>query len=591
MNPSGRLELLAPASGKEAARQAILHGADAVYIGAPSHGARKSASNNIDDITEIVDFAHQYRARVYVTVNTIIYDNELAGVREMCRNLYHAGVDALIVQDMGILRMDIPPIELHASTQCDIRTPEKALFLEKAGFSQIVLERGLSLNEIKRITEAVSIPVECFVHGALCVSYSGKCHISCHSCGRSGNRGECAQICRLPFDLIDADGNFLVKDKYLLSLKDLNLEKNLDELVEAGVSSFKIEGRLKDISYVKNITSFYNDSLNRIIDNSEGKYKRSSFGEAAVSFNPDPAKSFNRGFTDFMLKKKSLLNIGAIDTPKSKGEPVRNIKMLNNGDGISFFDKDGNFTGALVNGISGSRIITGNRIEVPQNVDIYRTFDKDWEKKLAKETAVRKINIEVAIDPSGLSASDEMGNRVRIPWSMPLEKARNPFDYEKEFAKTGNTVFHLRSFVNNVPFPFFVPKSIVSDLRRRLLSLLSESNKINYTFGYRRKETPGYPFISDKIDYRENVANSLATQFYKDHGVKDIEPALEIQKDSGNKSRVLMTTRHCILREIGLCKKIKNKELHEPLFIVNGSNRYKLDFNCNTCEMKVLSQG
>ena len=324
------LELLSPAKNKEIARQAILHGADAVYIGASTHGARKAASNSLDDIAETVDFAHDFRAKVYVTVNTIIFEEELGKIKELCRDLYHIGVDALIVQDMGMLRLDLPPIALHASTQCDIRTPEKAVFLEKVGFSQLVLARELSLSEISEITHEVKIPVECFIHGALCVSYSGRCHASHLLKNRSANRGDCAQICRLPFTLKDADGKILAKDKHLLSLKDFRADSHLKELIDIGVSSFKIEGRLKDEKYVKNVTAYYNNVLSKIIKDSEGELKRSSYGNTFISFNPNVEKSFNRGFTDYSLGSRLPKNLASINTPKSMGEVVRDIKLLNN---------------------------------------------------------------------------------------------------------------------------------------------------------------------------------------------------------------------------------------------------------------------
>ena len=300
--------------------EAVRHGADAVYIGATSHGARKAAANSLDDIAEVVDYAHKFRSKVYVTVNTIIYDSEIKTVERLCRDLYHIGVDALIVQDMGMLRMSLPPIALHASTQCDIRTPEKARFLQEAGFSQLVLARELSLKEIAEISDAVDVPVECFVHGALCVSYSGKCSASCASTGRSANRGECAQICRLPFSLMDAEGNVIARDRHLLSLRDFNASALMPDLIEAGVSSFKIEGRLKDMDYVKNITSLYNLLLDNIVSNSGGCFHRSSFGKSDISFIPNPEKSFNRGFTDYFLKQRRPISIASLLTPKSMGK-------------------------------------------------------------------------------------------------------------------------------------------------------------------------------------------------------------------------------------------------------------------------------
>ena len=331
MRDSHKIELLAPAANAEVAREAILHGADAVYMGPPSHGARKSAANSIEDISRTADFAHKFGAKVYATVNTIVYDHELKDVERLAWNLYRAGTDALIVQDMALLRLDLPPIALHASTQCDTRTIEKARFLEDVGFSQIVLARELTLKEIADICESLTVPVETFIHGALCVSYSGRCHASQATCGRSANRGECAQICRLPFTLTDANGKILAKDRHLLSLKDFNASDRLEELLNAGVRSLKIEGRLKDASYVKNVVAYYRQRLDNIIEASDGRYERSSSGESTVSFTPQLDKSFNRGFTRYFLDNRRQAGISSPLTPKSMGEEIKDISSLNNG--------------------------------------------------------------------------------------------------------------------------------------------------------------------------------------------------------------------------------------------------------------------
>ena len=334
------LELLAPEGNTEIAIEAIRHGADAVYIGPPSHGARKSVSNSIEDIERVVDYAHRFRARVYATVNTLVYENELETARRLVSDLYKAGVDALIVQDMALLEMDLPPIALHASTQCDTRTVDKARFLEDVGFSQIVLARELTLEEIRKICESVSVPVECFIHGALCVSYSGRCHASQACMKRSANRGECSQMCRLPYTLTDADGKIIQKDRHLLSLRDLNTLSRLEDLVVAGVSSFKIEGRLKDVNYVKNIVGAYRRKLDTIIEKNPDKYRKSSYGSVRLGFEPIPEKSFNRGFTPYFLNDRKQKNISNPLTPKSMGERIRNLSELNSGDGISLIGRD-----------------------------------------------------------------------------------------------------------------------------------------------------------------------------------------------------------------------------------------------------------
>lgn len=601
-----KLELLSPASNAETAIQAILHGADAVYIGPPSHGARKAASNSIEEIERVVDFAHRFRAKVYATVNTIIYDDEIRKVETLCRELYHVGVDALIVQDMGLLRMNLPPIALHASTQCDIRTPEKAKFLEEVGFSQLVLARELTLKEIQDITDTVKIPVETFVHGALCVSYSGRCHASFALNGRSANRGECAQICRYPYSLIDSDGKVMAEDKYLLSLKDFNATRNLPNLIEAGVSSFKIEGRLKEPGYVKNITALYNNQLNKIISEFPQQYCRSSFGQISLRFTPKADKSFNRGFTNYFLEKRKPLKIASLMTPKSQGELINDVRELNNGDGISFYDRHGNFTGVNVNKIEGTRIIPARKVEIPKNGKIFRTSDIKWEKIINSDTAIRKIGIEIELDNTGVSAKDDRGVAVRVPLPAEWDIAKNPMDYRSVFEKLGNTCYSLSNFRNNLNPNRFYRASEMTSLRRRLTELLDTANKSSYPFEYRRTENYEYKYPVDKLDYRDNVANRLSLEFYRQHGVTSIEKAAEAGKKLNN-GDVVMTTRHCILRELGLCFKEKDickdtlkikatpgrKEKGKsdcfrfPLYLHYAGGRFRLNFDCRACEMQV----
>lgn len=582
------LELLSPAANADIALQAIIHGADAVYMGATSHGARKTASNSIGDIARVVEFAHQYRARVYVTVNTIVYEHEIKQVEKLCHDLYKVGVDALIVQDMALLRMDLPPIALHASTQCDIRTPEKALFLQEAGFSQLVLARELTITEIKAIVEKVSVPVECFIHGALCVSYSGRCHASCASTGRSANRGECAQICRLPYTLRDNSGKIIAKDKHLLSLRDFNVSDKLPELIDAGVRSFKIEGRLKDVDYVKNITAFYNKKLNDIIACSNGYLVRNSYGKSIAFFDAAPEKSFNRGFTDYFLSSRRPKSIASILTPKSMGEVIKDISVLNNGDGISYFDRNGQYQGVNVNKIENGKIVTGRKVDIPRGAEIHRTFNLEWQKTMQKESAVRKIGLHITIDETGVSAKDERGIEVRIPLDVHKEPARNPMDYRSEFSKLGNTIYTLSSYESSLDKNIFIPRSEMGSLRRKLIDAIDFANKVTYPLELRRKENKSLPYISTEIDFKDNVANSLAKQFYKDHGVTKIENAIEISKAPISSGTTLMTTRHCILRELGMCKRNKNNRISEPLILSSGSNSYSLKFNCDKCEMQVL---
>ncbi|MDE6382545.1 MAG: U32 family peptidase, partial [Muribaculaceae bacterium] len=462
-----QLELLAPAADRDVAVQAILHGADAVYMGGPSHGARRKAANSIDDIRATVEFAHRYRARVYVTVNTLVYENELRKVEALCRDLYLAGVDALIVQDMSLLRLDIPPITLHASTQCDTRTPEKARFLQDAGFSQIVLARELSIDETRRIADSVDVPLECFVHGALCVSYSGRCAASQVSLGRSANRGECAQMCRLPYTLRNGRGEVVEKDRYLLSLRDFNASARIEEMALAGVSSFKIEGRLKDSSYVKNVTAAYRHAIDAVIARHPGMFCRSSCGKSKIAFTPDLSKSFNRGFTEYFLDGRHPGTMASLSTPKSMGEIIRDPRMLNNGDGISFFNASGEYEGVGVNRVENGRIVGSRPFRLPKGAVIHRTLDRCWQSLMSRDTASRSIRVDITIDETGVSAADERGVKVRVALDADRSVARKPMDPRPVFAKLGGTVYRLGEFVNNLAPSTFIPASQRTALRRR----------------------------------------------------------------------------------------------------------------------------
>ncbi len=584
-----KLELLAPAGNHDIAIQAILHGADAIYMGASSHGARKNAANSIDDIRRVVDFAHIYRVKVYITVNTIIYENEIRQVEKLIANLYEAGVDAIIVQDMAILRMEIPPIQLHASTQCDIRTPQKARFLENVGFSQLVLPRELTLEEIRKISENVDVPLESFIHGALCVSYSGRCHASFATCGRSANRGECAQLCRLPYTLTDSTGKTICRDKHLLSLRDLNTIDRLPALIDAGVSSFKIEGRLKEAAYVKNTVAAYRKAIDAFITNHQESFCRSSFGTSSISFTPELSKSFNRGFTHYFIDERRPKTITSPDTPKSLGEIIYDISNLNNGDGISFFDSKGNYTGAMVNGTDGKRIITSKPTDIPKGAVIHRTYDRLWDKQMQRDTAKRKIKVKFTLDETGISANDERGCSIRIPLVCTRDKAKKETYFQPIFAKLGNTSYTLESFESSLDPTLFIPAGELTDLRRQAIYALDKANITTYPYEYRRRENLDAKYMTRHLDYRDNVANSLSAAFYRDHGVMDVQKALEVSQTPSKIAKRLMTTRHCILRELGLCKKEKGLgKYSEPLTLISGKNSFKLEFNCHDCEMHLL---
>lgn len=582
------LELLAPAGNADIAIEAILHGADAVYIGPPTHGARKAAANSLEDIKKVVSFAHQFGAKVYCTVNTIIYENELAEVESLIRKLYIIGVDALIVQDMGILCMDIPPIALHASTQCDTRTPEKAKFLEDVGFSQLVLARELTLNEIKKIHDTVDVPLECFIHGALCVSYSGRCHASQATKGRSANRGACAQICRLPFNLTDSRGRVLQKNKHLLSLKDFNLSDNLEELIQAGVSSFKIEGRLKEVGYVKNVVAYYRQKIDEIIRKYPDKYRRSSYGKSTIDFIPQLDKSFNRGFTTYFLNDRRPANISSPDTPKSMGEIITDINQLNNGDGISYFDEKKEYVGVMVNGVESGRIKGNRPFVIPKGSAIHRTLDMQWQKRLARPTAVRKLALDVTITPSCLQGIDEMGNKAIVPLNADLQPAEKSQDIRRILDKFGNTIYTLRDLDISLIDNLFIPASQLADARRRLVDALADTAKASYKYELRKPENKGAVYPESVLDYQNNVSNSFAKKFYSSHGVKKISPAMEIDNTVARPNTSVMTTRHCILRENGRCLKTtpaSKRDFSLPLTLTSGKDKFKLSFDCDKCEM------
>lgn len=593
------IELLSPAKDVDTAMCAITHGADAVYIGPEGFGARSAAANSTEDIRRLCEFAHPYRARVYATVNTLVLDRELKHVERLVCDLYKAGVDALIVQDMGILRLDIPPIALHASTQCDTRTPSKARFLQEAGFSQIVLARELTLRQIDDICSSVTVPVETFVHGALCVSYSGRCHASYALCGRSANRGRCAQVCRLPYSLLDADGRTICEKAHLLSLKDFNASDMVPDLLEAGVSSFKIEGRLKDKSYVKNITAYYRGLIDREIASHPDLYVRASCGQSSLGFTPDPCKSFNRGFTYYFLTDRRACGIASLRTPKSIGEKVRPDTLFHAGDGVSFFTPAGEYTGVRVNKVeSDGKPVFARNVRIPEGTQLYRTTDMAHETLMNREdTAQRKIEMDVELHENRLVACDERGCRVALPMPEHAHDARKPLDAKRFFEKTGDTVYRLRRFESSLDADTFIPASVLTRLRRELLHLLDENARTSFTRPIRVAENRGYPYPDKSLAFADNVSNRLSEAFYRDHGVLSIEPALEANPDyrAVKSGTTLMTTRHCILRELGMCKRDSRLtgrgRLKEPLVISNkGGACFRLAFDCERCEMRVLKK-
>lgn len=592
------IELLSPAKNLETAVCAITHGADAVYIGPQGFGARSAAANSTDDIRRLCDFAHPYRARVYCTVNTLVFDSELRSVERLITELYNAGVDALIVQDMGILRLDIPPIALHASTQCDTRTPEKARFLQEAGFSQIVLARELTLERIREVCDNVSVPVETFVHGALCVSYSGRCHASYALCGRSANRGRCAQVCRLPYVLTDATGSRLHREAHLLSLKDFNASALLPALLKAGVSSFKIEGRLKDAGYVKNITAYYRQLIDNEIAAHPELYSRASAGSSEFRFAPDPFKSFNRGFTHYFLEHRRPQHIASLLTPKSLGEPVTVGTEFHAGDGVAFFTPGGEYTGVRVNKVVNGQPVYARNVRLPRGTELFRTTDAAHEALLKRpDSAVRKVDVDIELHENRVTVSDDRGCRVTLPVPPHTHDARRPLDARRFFEKLGDTIYRLRDFKSCLNEDSFIQASLLTRLRRELVSALDANAAATFMRLLRATENREFPYPDRNLVYADNVANLKAEEFYREHGVTGIEPALEKNPDykAIASGKVVMTTRHCILRELGMCKRILKATgkpaLKEPLSIVNkGGARFTLAFDCRNCEMQVLKR-
>ncbi len=602
-------ELLCPAKNIESGRAAINYGADAVYIGAPKFGARAAVGNSVSEIESLAGYAHKYNARVYATVNTILYDSELEEARDLIFRLYSAGVDALIIQDTALLKMDLPPIPLFASTQMHNYNIERIKFLENAGLSRIILARELSLGQIREIRESTSAELEFFVHGALCVSLSGQCYFSRAANGRSANRGECSQPCRHLYSLLDGRGKTIIKDKYLLSLKDLILSPMLRQLLSAGISSFKIEGRLKDINYVKNITSFYRKALDQIIDSSPG-LSRASSGRTEIKFEPDPERSFNRGFTSYFINGRSK-GMSSCLSPKSIGKTVGRVResssnfiisdlseKLANGDGLCFFNAEGALEGFYVNKIDQGKIYP-NEMKIPRpGAILYRNFDKAFESMLDNDRSIRQIDVDIRFSEEEggfrISALDEDDIKSDMFFPAVRQPADNPrfaaASINKCLSRTGNTIFKVKNIEIDVDIPSFFPVSILNEARRNLLAKLEAARLL----AYQRRERQAAPgqnnYPADECNYTLNVANRLAEAFYREHGVSSIERAFELQKEYSG--MVIMTSRYCIRHEFGLCEKYNKSNSGSmpclPLFIRDKNRTYRLEFDCRNCLMKVI---
>jgi len=602
------LELLAPAKDLACGRAAVDHGADAVYIGGPSFGARAAAGNSLSDIEKLTRYAHQYRSKVYLTLNTILFDNELHEARLLARQAWEAGVDALIIQDLGLLELDLPPLPLIASTQMHNADINHIRFLEQVGFKRIILARELSLKEISEIRQCTAIELESFVHGALCVSFSGRCYMSAALGGRSANRGACGQPCRLPWNLIDSKGRVLEHDKHLLSLKDMNRSDYLADLIARGVNSFKIEGRLKDISYVKNITAFYRNRIDAIIEN-RTDLKRASSGRSDISFTPDPCKTFYRGAASCFLHGEAD-DMWSPDTPKSTGELIgtisrcgpnwfalsRGADLINAGDGLCFFDDKKELKGLQVVRVENGRVrVHKMQSDLGNGITIYRNHDHQFLKHLNGRTAVRLIALDLLFQetPEGfaLSGCDEDGMQAIITLLNPKEPADNPetalSTLRKQLSKISGSIYYLAS-LKVESNPYFLRIAQINQLRRDLIFKLADIREKSYVRAI-RSATAGsdaiYPV--SKLDYSFNVSNKSAREFYLKHGVASIEQAFELQIPSPG--TVVMTAKHCLRRCLGACPKQNMKTSYaEPLFLENTGRRFRLEFDCVKCCMHVV---
>jgi putative protease len=620
-----QLELLSPAKTAEIGREAILHGADAVYIGGPAFGARHNASNPIEDISALVEFAHKFRSRIFVTINTILHDAELEAARKQIWQLYDAGVDALIIQDMGLLEMDLPPIQLHASTQCDIRTVEKARFLGASGFSQLVLARELTIEQIRNIRAEVDTPLEYFIHGALCVAFSGQCYISHADTGRSANRGDCSQACRLPYTLSDSKGRVVAYEKHLLSMKDNDQSANLEALVDAGIRSFKIEGRYKDMGYVKNITAHYRLLLDEILER-RPELSRASSGHTRVLFTPDVDKTFHRGHTDYFANGRQD-EIGAFDSPKYVGvelgivsrlgtdhfDMVTNAPMAN-GDGLNYMNKrevvgvQANVVKKLGDGAEGElwRVFPNEQMrELPglkAGASVLRNRDHHWEASLQKKSSERKVALQLALseDADGLRLTlrDEDGITSSAYAPMALQPAQHAGQAEAalhaSLGKLGNTMFEVDGIVLSLSQPWFVPSSAINALRRDAIAAHEAARLAAWQRPERKAaDEPPAVYPDTQLSYLANVYNEKARAFYTKHGVQMIAAAYESHEEPGEVP--LMITKHCLRFSFNLCPKqakgvqgVQGQVRAEPMTLVSGDERYTLRFDCKPCEMHVV---
>ncbi len=603
-----KVELLAPAKTADYGIVAINCGADAVYIGAPSFSARAAAGNSIADIARLAAYAHQYYARVFVALNTILFDNELELAQKLIWQLHEAGADAIIIQDMGILKMDLPPIELHASTQSNNYDLSRIQFLEKSGFQRIVLARELTLDQIRAIRTATTVELESFIHGALCVSLSGQCYMSEAQGGRSGNRGVCAQPCRKLYDLVDNNGKVIEKQKHLLSLKDLNLTDHIPGMALAGITSFKIEGRLKDDIYLKNITAHYRMQLDAFLEGHSG-FKKASAGIIFFDFTPDPAKTFSRGSSNYFIQGRNP-DMVSFDTPKSGGEFIGTVvqsirksveiipgKTLNNNDGLCYFDQEGKLKGFKVNVADGNRISVSEEVPLRPGTRLYRNYDHAFSEIVRNSRVIRKIPVDISVSASEdkLQLTGTGGEIPPFQMSFHIERitARQPEKVAQmlktQMVKSGDTLFEVRKVLVNWPDPSFLTVSQINSIRREFLTAYMNHRLEHRKLNTAKKSGNDVPLPVKTVDFTGNVSNRLARLFYEEHGADNIEPALEITKKYAGKR--LMTMKHCLKYQLGYCpgeKKHTQPEYAEPLFLVDGNRRFRLEFDCRECRMNLF---
>lgn len=597
------IELLSPARNKETAFAAIDCGADAVYMGFERFGARVSAGNSLEDIREVVNYAHLFGVKVYVTLNTILYNEELESARQTVRDLYQAGVDAIIVQDMAYLQMNECNMTIHASTQANNFTKEKVKWFENAGIERVVLARELSIEDIREIhSYCPDVELEFFIHGALCCSVSGRCYLSHYQTKRSANRGECCQSCRSSYDLLNANGEVLIKDAYLLSTKDFNAASKLEDLIKAGVVSFKIEGRLKDINYVRNVTAYYSELMNDFCKRNP-QYKRSSYGKVDLNFSPDVEKSFNRGFTIFNLEGKSE-KTGNMKSTKSLGKVFGRVvsekdgfiktdskEALHSGDGIVFFDQKGDLNGLLVNAVTANGFRANKKISIPKGTVLYRNKDVAFDKQLSGNSASRNIWIDAYLSDNELRFQTENNVIASISFEHVKEAVKNTNAYEenlrKQIGKLGDTVFALRNFSYNCSERYFFPNSLLADLRRRCCDLLTEKLKEKNRALHSQILNKNTNYISQEVDYQENVSNDLSKEFYEQMGVKVCESAVEINPIKRNHE--LMRSKNCLRFNLGQCLRRDklSKGFEGELFLRDNQHTYRLSFDCSNCMMSV----